>query len=856
MIMWIAVIIIVILMFLDKDESKKIKAKENEIIAYNTQNGRPILRKYVNITGYDTRTGRPKFEYKKPIIGYHPQTGDPIFEGEVIPEVREPKQPLTEEEKTRLSNTILIIAGAILIVLASIIFLATGWETMNGILKTLILFGIQMTFSLFAYISNKKLDIPKIGKMFSYLTLAFVPIVLLSLSFFELVGDYFSISGDGFTYYIGISLIVSDLVYKMYGKIKKDIFTKRCSLIVEALAILFIARNINIVYIDILAMILHTIIVYILLQGGFLDKEAYKGLNDFYSIILIIVAALPNDISIMSFTNLILLAISFFVRCLDAKDDSEKRPLLVLFFISYLLSIRIIERVEISHYFLYLLSLIPILGLTKVVSTENMKKNIIRVVGVLIVILTASAAFSPEKSIYYLLTYVIGCIVSFLMYMLNNKSFYKLWSYLSFSAIFFTICYITGIEGVSEYILLVVSIFVYILEIVFDKLKDKTSDMFIVGCLCAEVYALNGGYYMIIPLVLLVIYLLLEKGTEDMIIPMIYSYVLFTTENETLLAIVFGSLSVVYTLLSVAKQNFNKYTIFSLATIIIICLYLELNAYVLWGSTLIWGILHCLLKKQENKEIYQTAVIFSLFGIYSKSLIDLDSSLYSNVALGVVLVSISMTKGVMKKANHILAGVIECIIIGLLTIVGAFLIQDPLDGVIYLGILLVLSILSYTKNWKFYLYSSIVSLIFGILVLTFEYWKEIPWYVYILFIGLALIIFAMFDEKIKQNKRAIDQQAESNINVIIESVPTPVVTQPVTEPTVTPLEQEMVEDKNVEEKVEEKVQEKETIVGKKAPKIEIVEDTSSNPSVEHNLQPKNSQKKTNNTTVSKKNSQK
>lgn len=836
MIMWIAVIIIIILMYLDKDASKKHKANENEIIAYNTQNGRPILRKHVNITGYDTRTGRPEFEYKKPIIGYHPLTGEPIFEGEVIPEVREPNQPLTEEEKTRLSNTILIITGALLIVLASIIFLATGWETIDGIFKTLILFGIQMIFSLFAFISNKKLDIPKIGKMFSYLTLAFVPIILLSLSFFEMVGDYFSISGDGFTYYIGISLFISDLVYKVYGKIKKDIFTQRCSLVLEALAILFIAINVKILYVDILAMVIHTIIIYMLLQGGFLDKEAYKGLNDFYSIILIIIAALPNDVSIMSFTNLILLAISFFVRCLDAKEDDEKKPLLILFFISYLLSIRIIENVEISHHFLYLLSLIPILGLTKVVSTENMKKNIIRVVGILTVILTAAATLSPEKSIYYLLTYIIGCIISFLMYMLNKKSFYKLWSYLSFSAIFFTICYITDIEGVSKYILLAVSIFVYALEIVFDKLKDKSSGMFIIGCLCGEVYALHSGFYMIIPLVLMVIYLLLEKSTEDMIIPMIYSYALFTIENETLIAIVFGSLSVIYTLLSVFKEKFNKYTIFSLATIIILCFYLELNAYILWGATLVWGVLHCLLKKQDNKEVYQTAVIFSLFGLYSKSLIDLDSSLYSNVALGIVLVSISMTKGVLKKANNILTGVIECIIIGLLTLVGAFLIKEPLDGVIYLGILLVLSILAYTKNWKFYLYSSIVSLIFGILVLTFEYWKEIPWYVYILFIGLALIVFAMFDEKRKQNKRIKEQQTN---NVVIESTPVEIVQPVLTEPV------KIQESKPVEVSVvkEEAPQEKKTT------KIEIVEDTSSKPAVkepQHKTQPKkNSSSSTN-----------
>ena len=222
--------------------------------------------------------------------------------------------------------------------------------------------------------------------------------------------------------------------------------------------------------------------------------------------------------------------------------------------------------------------------------------------------------------------------------------------------------------------------------------------------------------------------------------------------------------------------------------------------------------------------------------MYSKSLIDLDSSLYSNVALGIVLVSISMTKGVLKKANNILTGVIECIIIGLLTLVGAFLIKEPLDGVIYLGILLVLSILAYTKNWKFYLYSSIVSLIFGILVLTFEYWKEIPWYVYILFIGLALIVFAMFDEKRKQNKRIKEQQTN---NVVIESTPVEIVQPVLTEPV------KIQESKPVEVSVvkEEAPQEKKTT------KIEIVEDTSSKPAVkepQHKTQPKkNSSSSTN-----------
>ena len=196
MMLLLAIIIIVVILCLDKNEKDEIEAEENKIVGYNTTTGRPILKKYVNITGQDPRTGQPLFEYKKPIIGYNPNTGEPVFEGDEIPKPIEEKRPLTEEEKNRISNSILIVAGAILIVIASIIFLATGWETMHGFLKTLILVGIQFIFYGFGYISNEKLNIPKIGRMFNYLTLAFVPIVIMSLSFFELVGEYLSIGGE------------------------------------------------------------------------------------------------------------------------------------------------------------------------------------------------------------------------------------------------------------------------------------------------------------------------------------------------------------------------------------------------------------------------------------------------------------------------------------------------------------------------------------------------------------------------------------------------------------------------------------------------------------------------------------
>ena len=53
-------------------------------------------------------------------------------------------------------------------------------------------------------------------------------------------------------------------------------------------------------------------------------------------------------------------------------------------------------------------------------------------------------------------------------------------------------------------------------------------------------------------------------------------------------------------------------------------------------------------------------------------------------------------------------------------------------------------------------------MIINILYLTIEFWAQIPWYFYILVIGMGLIIFAMFDEKIKQKKENKALNSETN----------------------------------------------------------------------------------------------
>ena len=80
------------------------------------------------IIGYDTRTGIALYEGEK-VIGYDTQTGRPIIKGR-----EEPKQEKQKEDKSKISNSILMIVGAGLIVFATLVFLSSSWDSIPNII--------------------------------------------------------------------------------------------------------------------------------------------------------------------------------------------------------------------------------------------------------------------------------------------------------------------------------------------------------------------------------------------------------------------------------------------------------------------------------------------------------------------------------------------------------------------------------------------------------------------------------------------------------------------------------------------------------------------------------------------------
>ena len=131
--------------------------KERRLVAYNTISGEPIYLDQCRLVGYNKENGNPIFENPYHIVKYDKITGVPIYSSfEISKEEFKDNKPVyvkeqvstkkikTEEDRNRFANSILMIVGAILVVIASIIFLASSWETISGYIKTLVLVFIQV----------------------------------------------------------------------------------------------------------------------------------------------------------------------------------------------------------------------------------------------------------------------------------------------------------------------------------------------------------------------------------------------------------------------------------------------------------------------------------------------------------------------------------------------------------------------------------------------------------------------------------------------------------------------------------------------------------------------------------------
>lgn len=194
------------------------------------------------------------------------------------------------------------------------------------------------------------------------------------------------------------------------------------------------------------------------------------------------------------------------------------------------------------------------------------------------------------------------------------------------------------------------------------------------------------------------------------------------------------------------KEDNIETTIISFIYIILDYLAFESNIYYILILLISWSLVN-LLSTKKYKVIYLISCNFSLLLLYQNLITDLNLDEITAIKLfGLLLFTILTTRSTIYKKNHKLAKIIETVIIIISCLAALNSYQSQTDGMIFVTLLVAIVIICYKLKISTYFFVSIIAILINLFLLTIELWFSIPWWIYLLVIGIILIIFATNNE--------------------------------------------------------------------------------------------------------------
>ncbi|MCM3117786.1 hypothetical protein M3610_21265 [Neobacillus sp. MER 74] len=152
------------------------------------------------------------------------ETKPPINEKNVQVHSQVPKKPSkvmktrTPEEIRERNITWLLNIGVIFLLIGGLFVATSNWESMTNFMKSGSIAIVAILFYGIAFLTKKILKIEKTAFAFSVLGSLFLPIFILSLGWFGLLGSYLSIYGEG-RYLLGmLGSLLPVIVYYFFAK--------------------------------------------------------------------------------------------------------------------------------------------------------------------------------------------------------------------------------------------------------------------------------------------------------------------------------------------------------------------------------------------------------------------------------------------------------------------------------------------------------------------------------------------------------------------------------------------------------------------------------------------------------------
>jgi len=214
----------------------------------------------------DIQNDSKEEEIKKQYTNEKDKTINELYNNEAKIKINEQNiiKPMKEKVKFKQESNITIILslGILLILLSGIILATSTWELMSNGVKTISLFMVSILFFIMSSFAERKLKILKTSFAFWILGNLFLPVILLSIGFFKLLGTYLSIEGEG-RYIYGIISCTICLMFFVYSakKYKNKPFVW-IALIDSEILYWFVLKQLNFSYnMEILMLLIFTLIL-------------------------------------------------------------------------------------------------------------------------------------------------------------------------------------------------------------------------------------------------------------------------------------------------------------------------------------------------------------------------------------------------------------------------------------------------------------------------------------------------------------------------------------------------------------------------------------------------------------------
>lgn len=133
------------------------------------------------------------------------------------------KRKITNEEIRERNISWLLNLGVILLLIGGLFVATSNWATMSDLMKAASIGLVSLLFYGIAFIALKLLKIEKTAVAFIVLGSLFIPIFILSLGWFQLLGEFLSFEGEG-KFLLGV--IGSILIFPIYATIAQRLTSR------------------------------------------------------------------------------------------------------------------------------------------------------------------------------------------------------------------------------------------------------------------------------------------------------------------------------------------------------------------------------------------------------------------------------------------------------------------------------------------------------------------------------------------------------------------------------------------------------------------------------------------------------